>query len=107
LEEIGRHNIQENVELNEDFKHYWNWFKDQTWPALTIFPTLQIWFEIDSLLDGAGITDLNFKKIVIYGLLWIVLVTGKHIKMWRKWKKDRPEEYEEEGKPGPFSIARR
>jgi hypothetical protein len=22
LEEIGRHNIQENVELNEDFKHY-------------------------------------------------------------------------------------
>lgn len=104
LSQISKKKVQESQKIDEDFKHYWNWFKDQTWPALTIFPVLQIWFQIDSLLDGADISDLNFKKIIIYSLFWIILVTGKHIKMWYKWKKERPEEFEEEGEPGPFSI---
>ena len=102
LEEIGNKKIQES--LNEDFKHYWEWFKDQSWPAMTIFPTLQIWFELDTLLDGAGFDDLNFKKIVIYGLLWVILVTGKHIKMWKKWKRENPKQWEKEGRPGPFTA---
>jgi len=101
LEEIGRMRVQEG--LDEDFKHYWNWFKDQTWPAISIFPSLSIWFEVDKLLDGAGITDLDFKRIVVYGIMWVLFVTGKHITQWKKWKKENPEQWEKEGKPGPFS----
>jgi hypothetical protein len=102
IKQIKSQKVQES--LNEDFKHYWDWFKDQTWPAISIFSSLSIWFEIDKLLGDALISDLNFKKIIIYGLMWIILVTGKHIKMWRKWKKENPEEYEKEGNPGAFSI---
>jgi hypothetical protein len=42
-------------------------FKLEGWGAVAIFPTLSIWFEIDRLLDGVAVTDLNFKKIVVYG----------------------------------------
>jgi len=31
------------------------------------------------------------------------MITGKQISMWRYWKKNNPDEYEKEGKPGPFT----
>lgn len=103
LKDAQKKKVQEGYEINEDFSHFWGWFKDSLWPAVTIFPTLQVWFQIDKLLEGAGIEDLNFKKIAVYALLWLTLVTGKHIKMWKKWKEEEPEEFEKEGRPGPFT----
>ena len=88
--------------IHEDFKHFIQFWKAESYPALAIFPTLQIWFQIDKLLDGAGIRDLDWKKIAIYGVLWIIIVGGQHAVMFSKWKKDNPEEWEQEGKPGLF-----
>ena len=94
--------LKENEELNEDWKNFLRFWKGETYPALSIFPTLQIWFEVDNLLNGVGIMDLNWKKIAIYGTLWMIIVTGQHAMLWKKWKKENPEEWEKEGKPGVF-----
>jgi hypothetical protein len=53
--------------LNESFKDFWELFKVEGWMAISIFPTLQMWFEFDKLLTGMDFTDLNFKKIGVYG----------------------------------------
>jgi len=79
--------LKENKEINEDWKNFLKFWKSETYPALSIFPTLQVWFEIDKLLDGVGITELNWTKIAIYGTLWIIIVTGQHAILWKKWKK--------------------
>jgi vesicle coat complex subunit len=94
--------LKENEEINEDWKNFLKFWKNETYPALSIFPTLQIWFEIDKLLDGMNLYDLNWKKVAIYGILWIIIVTGQHAILWKKWKKENPEEWEKEGKPGIF-----
>lgn len=75
------------------FQDYVEWMKDQLIPAVSIFPTLQIWFEIDKILDGVAIADLNYKKIVIYGLFWIMLVSGQFLS--RRWKKSNQSSTEE------------
>ena len=95
--------LQEDT-INEDFAHFWDWVKGESWPALTIFPTLQIWFELDKLFDAFDLSSLNYKKMLFYGVIWIILLTVKHTKQWKKWKTDSPEEYEKENKPGPFTI---
>jgi len=98
--------LKENKEINEDWKNFLKFWKSETYPALSIFPTLQVWFEIDKLLDGVGITELNWTKIAIYGTLWIIIVTGQHAILWKKWKKENPKEWEEEGRPGVFKTGR-
>jgi len=99
--------LKESSYLNEDWKNFLRFFKGETYPALSIFPTLQIWFEIDKLLNNVGITDLNWKKIAIYGTLWVIIVTGQHAILWNKWRKEHPEEYEKEGKPGIFKSGKK
>ena len=90
--------------LNEDFKNFWEMFKSEGWPAISIFPALSLWFEFDKLLDGAGLSDLNYKKVSVYGIIWLFLVLGKHIAGWKKWKQENPVEFEEEGsKKNPFA----
>lgn len=103
IDDISKTSIKENV-LNEDMKHYWDYFKGELFVSISIFLGLQIWFQLDKLLDGVSINDLNYKKIVVYGVLWIFMLTGKHIAMFRKWKKDNKEDWETEGKPKSFSI---
>jgi len=88
--------------IYEDFKHFIQFWRGETYPALSIFPTLQIWFQIDKLLDGAGIVDLNWKKIAIYAVLWVIIVTGQYLILYKKWKKENPEQWEKEGRPGIF-----
>lgn len=92
--------------LNEDFSNFWKMFKLEGWGAVAIFPTLSIWFEIDRLLDGVAVTDLNFKKIVVYGTFWLMLLLGKHVAGYNKWKKTHKDEFEKEGKPGVFRKGR-
>ena len=99
-------NLKEGV-ITEDWKHFLQFWKGETYPALSIFPTLQIWFEVDKLLDGVNLADLNWKKIVIYGLFWLIIVTGQHALLWNKWRKEHPEDYNKEGKPGVFLRGRK
>jgi len=88
-----RANIKESTELNEDWKHYWDLIKGEAFPALSFYPALTVWLELDKLLRG---NDANTRVIVVYGLLWLLLISGKFIKGFREWKKNNPEEYAEE-----------
>lgn len=102
MDDLIKSKLKEDV-LNEDWKNFTKLFKMEFWPVLTIFPSLQLWFEFDKLLN----TDksLDFKKIAIYGTIWILLILGKHIKNFKKWKKENPEEWKKEGsKPSAFSL---
>ena len=79
--------------LNEDFKHFLQFWKGESYPAVSIFPTLQIWFELDNLLSGANIMDLDWKRIAIYGLLWVIIISGQHMILFNKWKKETTANY--------------
>ena len=92
--------------INEDFSNFWKMFKMEGWGAVAIFPTLSLWFEADRLLDGVGLADLNYKKIIVYGTFWLFLLLGKHINGYKKWKKDNPDEWEKQGKPGIFKSGK-
>lgn len=107
LSQVSKKHIKESAELNEDLQHFFDWFADQGWGAVSIFPTLSLWFEVDSLFDEFALSSIDFRRVIVYSLIWLALVTGKHISMWNKWKKENPEEYEEEGKPGPFTKEKK
>jgi hypothetical protein len=99
--------LKESEQLDEDFKNFMRFWKGETYPALSIFPTLQIWFQVDKLIDGAGIMDLDWKKISIYAVMWILIITGQHIILHKKWKKENPDEYKAEGEPGIFRRGKK
>jgi hypothetical protein len=83
-------NLKESTELNEDFKHYWELIKSEAFPTLAFYPALQVWLEIDKILKaGNG----NYKIMIIYAIIWLLLVSGKFITGFKKWKKEHPEEY--------------
>ena len=83
-------NLKESTVLNEDWAHYWGLIKGEAFPALSFYPALTVWLEIDKLLRG---NDANTRVIVVYGLLWLLLISGKFIKGFREWKKNNPEDY--------------
>jgi len=90
--------------LVEDFKHFWNLIKIEGFPILSFYPMLQVWLELDKLIKGSG---ADYTAMGVYGLFWALLVSGKFIKGWSKWKKENPEEYEKEGKKdNPFSLGK-
>lgn len=86
-----RANIKESTELNEKWSHYWDLIKGEAFPALSFYPALTAWLEIDKWIRQSG--DVNSRVIVVYGLIWLLLISGKFVKGFRKWKKDNPEEY--------------
>ncbi len=88
-----RANLKESEQLDEDWKHYWDLIKGEAFPALSFYPALTVWLEIDKLIRG---NDANTRVIIVYGLLWLLLISGKFIKGFREWKKNNPEEYAEE-----------
>jgi hypothetical protein len=101
IDQIEKMAIKESV--NEDFKHYWNLIKGEGFPALSFYPLLQVFLEVDKLIKNTG--EANVKAIVIYGLFWVLLVSGKHLKGWFDWKKANPKEHElEGGKKNPFAV---
>ncbi len=86
-------NLKESTELNEDWARYWDLIKGEAFPALSFFPALTVWLEIDKIIRSG---DANARVIIVYGLIWLLLISGKFIKGFKKWKKEHPEEYYEE-----------
>ena len=86
-----RANLKESTDLNEDFKHYWNLIKGEAFPALSFYPALTVWLEIDKWVRQSG--DPNARVIIVYGLIWLLLLSGKFVSGFKKWKKEHPEEY--------------
>lgn len=78
----------------EDLAHWWRAIKDNSFPALTIFTSLQVCFELDKLLQDTA--DFGLDRIILYGAMWAFLVSGHYIKSWNKWRKENPKEYRKE-----------
>ena len=93
--------------LVEDFSHWWELIKSESFPALSFFPALQAWLEIDKMIRASSVDLSNLKVIGVYGLFWALLVSGKFIKGWHSWKKKNPKEWEKEGsRKNPVSLAK-
>jgi len=83
--------VQISNNLNEDFKHWFDMIKSEAFPALSFYPALTAWLELGKLFDGPDAVD--WKKFAVYGIFWALLVSGKYIKEFFKWKKQNPKEY--------------
>jgi hypothetical protein len=97
--------LKESTELNEDWARYWDLIKGEAFPALSFFPALTVWLEIDKIIRSSG--DANARVIIVYGLIWLLLISGKFIKGFKKWKKEHPEEYYEERPKKAAKITRK
>lgn len=95
--------FNESENLNEDLEHWWKLVKTELFPTLAFYPALTAWLEIDKIIRGAG--DANWKVVAVYGLFWLLLVSGKYITGWKQWKKSNPDEYEKERKIGKGGIV--
>ena len=103
LTQIKKDRLRESDEtLNEDLKHWWEVVQTEAFPTLAFYPALSIWLEIDQLFKGQ---DMDMRKTTVYALLWVLLVSGKYVKGWMKWKKQNPEEYEAERAQGKGGIV--
>jgi len=104
LKKAIRANLKESSELNEDWSHYWDLIKGEAFPALSFYPALTVWLEIDKWIRQSG--DVNSRVIIVYGLIWLLLISGKFVKGFRKWKKEHPDEYYAEN-PGKLEKKMR
>jgi len=95
LDKITTSKLQESAELSEDFAHWWRKVRDEAFPTLAFYPALTVWLEIDKLIGGS---DADLKKIGIYAMFWLLLISGKYVAEWMKWKKEQPTEREKEQK---------
>ena len=91
----------ESTIISEDMKHWWELVKTEAFPTLAFYPALQVWLEIDKYIKGS---DYNTKVMMFYASLWLVLVSGKYIAGWMKWKKEKPDEYELERSMGKGGL---
>lgn len=90
LEQILKTKPITEEKLNEDWSHFWDTIKAEAFPSLSFYPALQIWLEVDKLIKGG---DASTKAIVVYAAIWALLISGKFVKQFYKWKKDNPDEY--------------
>ena len=93
--------VYEEDMIFESFKHYWELIKTEGFPILSFYPMLQVWLELDKLLKSTG--EASYVAMGVYGLFWTLLVSGKYLKGWKKWKKENPEEYEKEKGKGKIN----
>lgn len=94
-------NLRESSEMNEDLSHWWKIVSTEGFGALSFYPALNVWLEIDKLLRGQ---DINMRVVVVYSLLWVLLISGKYIKGWNEWRKQNPDEYNKERQQGKGGI---
>jgi len=88
--------------LVEGWTHWWDFVKAENWPAMSFFPALSAWMEINNWLGGT--TDFNFKRFGFYAMFWVLLVSGKYLKDFIKWKHESPEDFAKEKKQGKQGL---
>ena len=103
LKDIGRQHripIREGEEiLNEDLKHLWGFIESQSWVGLAFFPILQLYLELEKLLSNSGV---DYKRILIYGAIFMFIMSAKHVQLFNKWKDTHEKDWEMEGRPTAF-----
>jgi hypothetical protein len=83
--------IKESKDINEGWTHYWELLKSEGFPTLAFYPALTAWMEIGKLLEPDQ--NVNWTKFGVYALFWVLLVSGKFVKSFYKWKKENPDQY--------------
>jgi len=102
FDEVQKQQIKESDEMiNEDLAHWWDVIKTEAFPTLSFYPALTVWLEIDKLFNNQ---TMDTKKTIAYASLWFLLVSGKYVGGWMKWKKQNPDEYTDERKQGKGGI---
>lgn len=67
---ISESSIDEGV-----MKNWWDEARGNFYGAISFYPLLQAFIELDRVIKGAG--GANMKYVVIYGLMWAAIVAGK------------------------------
>ena len=76
--------------MNENFAYYWKEISAQLFPVLSFYPALKCFLELDKLLASSG--DMNIRTLIVYGVFFVSLISGKYLLSWNKWRKaGRPE----------------
>ena len=97
LDQATKAKVQENTQLNEDWKHWWEVISSEGFFNIKFYPALQVWFGmpnvITSLLKGAPVDPTTLKKVAFFGILWLALSSGVFMKDFLKWKRGNQDEY--------------
>lgn len=108
LDQVKIGNIEKAFEstMNEDLKHWIQTVKDNFVNTFVIFSGLNLLMELDKLVRPN--VDVNWTIVLIYSVVALFAYTGLFLKGWWDWKKDKPEEFEKEGrKKNPFATKKK
>jgi len=75
LSSLATQKIVEKHELNEGFTDWWKEASVNLYGALSFYPILMVFLELDKVIKGSDMADP--KSIAIYALIWIAVITGK------------------------------
>ena len=65
----------ENKTINEDWCVWWKEATANMYGALSFYPLLQAFLELDKLVKHSGDADISY--VMTYFLMWIAIITGK------------------------------
>lgn len=67
--------LVENKVINEDWCAWWKEATFNMYGALSFYPLLQSFLELDKLVKHSGDADISY--VMTYFLIWIAIITGK------------------------------
>jgi len=67
----------------EDFSHYMDSMRDTVYNSSLVMGMLEIWIQLSKLLDNE---QPNYKRLVFFGILWLILSSAKYYGEWKTWK---------------------
>jgi len=81
LEDLIKINLKEDILYENE---WWDEAKDNFYGAISFYPLLQAFLELDKVVKDAGGADMKY--VLIYALIWASIVSGKVLSNKRKNK---------------------
>jgi len=69
--------VERTDKLDEGLKDWWAEAKTSMYGALSFYPLLTVFLELDKVIKGSG--DANVRAMMIYFIVWVLIVSGKVI----------------------------
>lgn len=69
--------VESTDRCDEGLKDWWKEASSSLYGALSFYPLLTAFLELDKVLKGTG--DANIRVLVVYFLIWVLVVSGKVI----------------------------
>ena len=60
---------------DEGLKDWWHEASVSMYGALSFYPLLTVFLELDKIIKGSG--DANIRSMMIYFIIWVLIVSGK------------------------------